>query len=262
MMYYDEQFIASGTCFFVKSAKGISLITNRHNFTGRDNFTNKPLSKTGAIPNNAVVAIPSIAGRVQYRIDLRNQLNENADAWVEHPRLLAKADIVALPCNELKNIIFEDKYIDLGEQQYSLQVGMELQVIGFPFGAISGPFAVWSKGFIATEPDVDVSDLPVYLIDVRSRPGQSGSPVFLYFKKGQIENLQGDIVVAKEHIFILVGVYSGRIRNDSDLGIVWKKEVVRELVAHADVVGVQHEMEKCKFKSLIIWPDFSFQTSI
>ena len=36
---FGETRLASGTCFFVMSAHGPVLLTNRHNFTGCDNIT-------------------------------------------------------------------------------------------------------------------------------------------------------------------------------------------------------------------------------
>jgi hypothetical protein len=47
-----------------------------------------------------------------------------------------------------------------------------VSVVGFPFGlAGGGRFAIWATGFQATEPIADFGDLPVSLIDCRSRQG-------------------------------------------------------------------------------------------
>ncbi|MDE2757382.1 MAG: hypothetical protein OXI92_12630 [Acidobacteriota bacterium] len=41
-----------------------------------------------------------------------------------------------------------------------------------------------------------------------------------------------------------LGVYSGRLRGDSDLGLVWKRSCIEELVNHTSVYGTQHQMER------------------
>ena len=98
-MYFGRTPLASGTCFFVMSADGPVLVTNRHNFTGRNNITGKPLHKQGGIPDHAVVTLHGPA-EVYYHIDLVDHANPEAPAWTEHPTLGAKADIVALPVKD------------------------------------------------------------------------------------------------------------------------------------------------------------------
>ena len=78
----------------------------------------------------------------------------------------------------------------------------------------------WSSGFVATDPDIDWSGLPVFLIDCRSRRGQSGSPVVLRV---------GEPRLMGANTTRLIGLYSGRIRKESDLGMVWKTEAILEL---------------------------------
>ena len=51
-MYFGGTILASGTAFFVNSAKGPIFITNRHNVTGRHQDTHEPLNQNGGIPDN------------------------------------------------------------------------------------------------------------------------------------------------------------------------------------------------------------------
>ena len=246
-MYFGETPLASGTCFFVMSADGPVLVTNRHNFTGRDNITGKPLHSTCGIPDHAVVTLHG-PEEVHYHIDLLDHSNPEAPSWTEHPTLGAKADIVALPVKEMVNIIGEVNSVSLDSVSsqgnwHRWDVGSELQVIGYPYGQIGGPFPIWSKGFIASEPDVDVAGLPVFLIDCKSRTGQSGSPVWARFRKGDVVTHKGQDYQAKQSINYFLGVYSGRLRGDSDLGLVWKRSCIEELVNHAMATGTQHRME-------------------
>ena len=251
-MYFGQTVLASGTCFFVLSADGPVLVTNRHNFTGRDNITGKTLHKAGGIPDHAVVNLHG-PGEVHYHIDLVDHENPEMPSWVEHPTLGAKADIVALPVKEMANIVRETNSVSLDAVSsqgnwHRWDVGSELQVIGYPYGQIGGPFPIWSKGFIASEPDVDVANLPIFLIDCKSRPGQSGSPVWARFRKGDVITREGKDYQAKETMNYFLGVYSGRLRSDSDLGLVWKRSCLEELVNHATAHGTQHKMERVRHR--------------
>ena len=241
-MYFGETQLASGTCFFVMSADGPVLVTNRHNFTGRNNITGELLHKKGGIPDHAVVTLQG-PGEVHYHIDLVDHTDQEAPAWTEHPTLGAKADIVTLPVKEMTNIIGESNSVSLGNDWHRWDLGSELHVIGYPYGQIGGPFPIWSKGFIASEPDVNIADLPIFLIDCRSRPGQSGSPVFARFRTGDVIKHKGQDWQAKEPMTYFVGAYSGRLRTDSDLGLVWKRSCIEDIVNHATAHGTQHRME-------------------
>ena len=105
-----------------------------------------------------------------------------------------------------------------------------VSVVGYPFGQNAGGFAIWATGFVASEPKVDYNDLPILLIDCRSRPGQSGSPVILQRNSGMIFLENGSVVSDGSPRSRFLGVYSGRINAQSDIGVVWKASAVRELL--------------------------------
>ena len=107
-----------------------------------------------------------------------------------------------------------------------------ISVVGFPFGIqAGGSLAVWATGFVASEPDINFGDLPVFLVDCRSRPGQSGSAVIAYGNGGMFAMEDGSTAVMAGEVIRLLGIYSGRINEQSDLGIVWKAASLNELVA-------------------------------
>ena len=207
--------------------------------------------------------LPANVGQVAYHIDLYDPDDESKPSWVEHPVLGNKADVVALPCKELSNAIFKNNSIELGIDWYETEIGREVNVIGYPFRQVSGPFAVWSKGYVATEISFGVGKLPVFLIDCRARPGQSGSPVYTLFKKGDVLTYDGKDYRAKKDSYYFLGVYSGRLRADSDLGIVWNRTTLQELVEHADKSGNQHIMDNRRIKiDASSLEEFSFQDVI
>jgi hypothetical protein len=106
-----------------------------------------------------------------------------------------------------------------------------VSVVGFPFGLTAGgALAVWATGFIATDPDVDYAGLPVFLIDCRSRQGQSGSAVIAHRTGGAVATETG-VMVGGGVMTRFLGIYSGRVNAESDLGFVWKAAAIRQLVS-------------------------------
>lgn len=188
-MYYGQTLLGYGTCFFVMSGDGPVFVTNRHNFTGRNRFTDEPLHKQGGIPDHTVVTMHG-PGEVHYHIDLTDHANPEAPAWTEHPTLGAKADIVALPVKEMTNVVGETNSVSFTNDWHRWDVGSELHVIGYPYGQMGGPFPIWSKGSIASEPDVDISGLPVFLIDYRSRPVSLDLPCSRTFEQAPLPNIK------------------------------------------------------------------------
>ncbi|MFT2214699.1 hypothetical protein ACLJYM_22860 [Rhizobium giardinii] len=65
---------------------------------------------------------------------------------------------------------------------------------------------------------MDYNDLPQFLVDCRTRPGQSGSPV-VAVRNGMIHRKNGNIEMGG-YASELLGIYSGRISENSDIGIV------------------------------------------
>uniref|UniRef100_UPI0025F98D9E trypsin-like peptidase domain-containing protein n=1 Tax=uncultured Thiodictyon sp. TaxID=1846217 RepID=UPI0025F98D9E len=147
-------------------------------------------------------------------------------------RLLgSKADFVALPLTQLTDVGIYP--YDPHNPGPDIQVGPAdaVSVVGFPFGITAGgAFGVWATGFLASEPDVNFNELPVVLIDCRSRQGQSGSPVLAYRSGGALAMRDGSSAIFTGPVQKFIGVYSGRINAESDLGIVWKAEAIAELV--------------------------------
>ena len=233
-MRFNGQPLSTGTGFVSLSAKGPLLITNRHNFTGRRQDNGKPISPNGGIPNEVVVFqnLKGQLGSWQSKIEPLYSDPENEEKrWVEHPVLGAKADFVALPLTQLDDV--ELYPYDPGKPGEDMQIGPAdtVSVIGFPFGiSAGGLFPVWATGFIASEPIVDFDDLPIQLIDCRSRQGQSGSPVLAYRSGGMVAMADGSSAAFSGPVSKLIRIYSGRIKTESDIGIVWKTSAILELV--------------------------------
>lgn len=233
-MRFGKTVLSTGTGFVVQTGMGPALITNRHNVTGRHQETGQPISSHGGVPDNIIVTHNGL-GALGNWIDVEEPLmnSDGSPRWVEHPRLGASADFVALPLlNTLGIRLFPYDATRPGAD-ILISPTEVVSVVGFPFGIrSSGSVAVWATGFVASEPSLNYNGLPIFLIDCRSRQGQSGSPVLAHRNPGTFVALTGgNAAVFDKPVTRLLGIYSGRINRDSDLGIVWKISSVAELVA-------------------------------
>jgi len=230
-LQFNGQPLSTGTAFAVQTAKGSYLITNRHNVTGRRQDTNEPLSATGGVPSDIVIVHNKKSSLGQWIIKNEPLYNSESPRWFEHPTLGAQADFVALPLTNLDDV--ELYSYDPANPGPDIHVGPAdtVSVIGFPFGMTAGGvFAVWATGFLASEPAVNFNNLPIQLIDCRSRQGQSGSPVIAYRSGGMVAMSDGGSAAFDGPVSKFIGIYSGRINAESDIGIVWKASAIQELL--------------------------------
>lgn len=231
-MRFNNQPLATGTAFIVQNARGALLVTNRHNVTGRRPDNGQPLSPTGGVPNQIVIVHNAIAGLGQWITKTESLCDDDGNPrWIEHPVLRERGDFVALPLTQLDAVKLYP--YDLNNLGPEIMVGPadNVSVVGFPFGlSAGGALAVWATGFIASEPGINYNDLPIFLIDCRARQGQSGSAVIAYRSGGAIALERNNTIVGSGPVYRFLGIYSGRINSESDLGLVWKASAIKELV--------------------------------
>jgi hypothetical protein len=159
-------------------------------------------------------------------------------SWLQHPHFGPRMDVAATPVKEIIDEVLTVPW-EPPKQDDGLWTevcpGDDVLVVGYPYGLSTGPLLpLWIRGTIATEPAlgfrVNGEDMPLMLIDARTRKGQSGSAVMRrrrrgtpVFAEGQV---QGFLLGPRSE---LVGVYSGRTSDESDLGYVWP-------IAEVDVI--------------------------
>ena len=230
-MLWNGNDMSTGTGFVVQRNGGNYLITNRHVLSGRD-ATNQKLHGRAVDPNavrilhNSTLGLGHWTGVEEPIVD-----SNEIPLWFEHPRWGSEIDVVALPLTRLEGVGLEPHSLEPPDPRPMIRPSYSLNIIGFPFGiASSGGIGVWVQGTVASEPEMDYGLYPRFLIDSRTRPGQSGSPVVFY--------AAGQGFFTEEYIYdmrlqttqMLVGVYSGRINEESDIGIVWKTSLIPEII--------------------------------
>jgi hypothetical protein len=235
------------------------IITNGHCVTGVNPENNKRLSSHAGYPTsvrisfkvamtvteegrhiaterpvfNKDMVLSDRLGQFEFSIYLDDDYTQ--PRWYIHPEHGYNIDVVAIPLtsrdkiNEAFIIRPINHYIS---NEVVPHVTDEVYILGYPFGitdAIELP--IWKRGSIATEPSFFYKGLPRMLVDTATRPGMSGSPVILA-KRGII-NVKNDWYIGAQHEFI--GIYSGRIGTQEEsaaqLGIIWRKQVIGEILA-------------------------------
>ena len=232
-----NQTLATGTAFIYESNNKNYLITNWHNVTGLNPLTMEALGNHGGVPDLLCFKLqtqkePSIKWET-FKISLYD--NENRAVWLVHPNLRERVDVIAIQIPEdVIGIIRPINKIRFDE--FELRVSDEVFVLGFPYSITGGgALPIWKRGSIASEPDIDYENLPKFYIDTASRPGMSGSPVI--FRRFGINGTEDGVLRISSTIGEIrgfVGIYSGRITGTSQfeaqLGVVWKKEVIEQII--------------------------------
>lgn len=238
-MSFNGNRLSTGTGFLTKINNGIYLLTNRHNVTGRDQNNGQPLHDSGGLPNQIKIFHQSLK-EGEWIPKVKALYGENEDPlWIEHPIYKNRADFIALKLGEIidfKNTDIRVACFDISKiLGISLNPSESISVIGFPFGKSAGEnenqyYPIWLNGFIASEICINYNNLPVFLIDARTREGQSGSPVWAIRDKAVF--VHNNETCYYDNVSEFLGIYSGRINEKADIGYVWKASAVLELVKY------------------------------
>lgn len=226
--------LGSGTGFVVVHEERPYLITNFHVAAGRDPRTGQPRHSSGAVPETLRVVhlLPPKPDRLEWEGRDEPVLTPTGEAlWLEHPTFGRQVDVVALPLTNVEGVDLHPYDLSGTAPAMAFGPATDVNVVGFPFGMTAGgAFGVWTHGFVASEPKIDFNDLPLFLVDARTREGQSGSPVIAYSTGGATPMADGSTAIMGAGLVNLLGVYSGRVNKDSDIGLVWKVQAVRDIL--------------------------------
>ncbi|TET40123.1 MAG: serine protease [Dehalococcoidia bacterium] len=223
--------IGKGTGFIVIRNGTNYLITNWHVVTGRDPNTGQPMSSTGAVDPDTIGIWHHDANRLgswHLKTERLIAASTGNHLWREHP-LGRQIDVIALPLSTHEDTRVYNLDISLAQTDLVLSPSEPVSIVGFPFGiAAAGKFPIWKTGHIASDIDLHYEDKPVFLVDATTTPGMSGSPVFAR-RLGMHRSSTGWNIGGGDIVRFL-GVYSGRIREESDVGMVWKPGVIDEIL--------------------------------
>lgn len=232
-VFAGDERIGSGTGFIVDSPDGRMLVSNRHVIVGRKPVTNEYQDEAGRQPT--MIRVWSINSLVQpVGVDVALFNADMTEQWVEHPDHRHELDLVGVRWHHgLFETTSMKPYMASGA---TVQIGVPdpVLLLGFPLrfnGGVQGlPVAV--TGMIATTPGLPIDgDLPRFLIDSATREGLSGAPVLFYPNGQPVLNVNGATALAQgKSGYELLGIYTGRIREDAQLGYVITTAAIRQLL--------------------------------
>lgn len=253
-MYDGAGICSTGTGFFYEHAGEWYIITNWHNFSGKD-FLNKSPLTPGRLPTYVEIHISLYIDEYLYvektrftTISLRVEIYKDYEPiWFEHPELGSMCDVVALPFRRPENcpVNMHNAANLISKTKIPVQPGCSCFVIGFP-RSISVGFGLplWKSGYIASEPFYNVTlggeisnigglkngiNVPAFFLDTLTREGMSGSPVFSsYSGTWDMEDPYRDFdpnskeFWSRDNIAIggsameFIGCYSGRVGRSEE----------------------------------------------
>lgn len=223
--------LSTATGFVVEHSGKHFLISNWHVFAGRHPDTDKPLSPTAGIPDEVRIAHhhKNELGLWQFHAEsLKNE--DNSPRWLAHQKG-KEIDVAALELRNLTpDIALFPFNMSLAETDILTYPGMQVSIIGFPFGLRPNVFfPIWKTGHIATDPDLPYKGQSAFLIDATTRSGMSGSPVVARISGGYT-NSKNIYVISGGVLTKFLGIYSDRIHNEAEIGCVWRPNVITELL--------------------------------
>jgi len=235
--------LATASAFIHRKNKKTFLVTARHNLTAQHPETGQNLHSSGARPDRLRAWLPK--ENIGEWIDRIWPLKWNEDRlWYGHAIKEDLIDVAVLPIEEdsetqIRTALSKETAPDL-----ALHVGAEVFVLGYPAGlTASKRFPIWKRGTIASEPELDVDDLPKLLIDTATYSGMSGSAVYAASTGGYVSEKGHRVFTAGAGVLHsrFVGVYSSRLNAKEEasnqqinlatqIGVVWKRSVIDEII--------------------------------
>lgn len=224
----------SATAFVWKHGPQHYLITNWHVVSGRNAYTGQ--QETPATPDMLRCLFNVRVGDFgKQQWDIRIRDDNHKPLWLIRPGIARSVDVVAIPIPMTGNEPVMDMYPinTLLSKPLKIKIGMDVFILGYPFGNAPPAFPVWKRGSIASEPDIVRMTTGHYLVDTASRPGMSGAPVIL--RDWTNNYVDGSVrALTDRPATNFLGVYSGRMRAASDeaqIGLVWHASFIEEIIA-------------------------------
>jgi len=245
--YFNETKLGSATGFIIENKNQHYLVTNWHAITGINPLTGVPIHSQGGLPNSLVIwhHVKSLQTNtidwfsIKVPLYESKEINREERKWIEHPRG-KQIDVVLLPLNPTPEIIHINKQqthvhihsfdMKLASVDMIPTPAMPISIIGFPLGRTAGgALPIWVTGFIASEPDVDIDNMPLLYVNATGRSGLSGAPVVLRLSGGYATS-DGKFIFGGGYQTKFIGINSGRICENSEVCRVWKPIVLDQIL--------------------------------
>lgn len=234
--YFNKTLLGTATGFVWKIDGRYFLITNWHVVTCRVFPTREYIKSHAGRPNKLCVRFnfaAQIFEKQPYEIPIRD--DDDKPLWLVHPG--RNIDIAVVPLTFTADQLAVLNLYPLNEltsADLAVYIGMDVFVLGYPFGAGPPAYPIWKRGSIASEPDLVRMTTDYLMVDTASRPGMSGGPVIMR-SWGYHLLANGDVSTEPKFFTRFIGVYSGRLpskdASEAQIGQVWPGEFIHEIIA-------------------------------
>lgn len=239
-----EKAAGIGTAFIIQlNNSKFYLVTNWHCVTGINPETNKPMSKSGVIhPEVMKVYFHKKDHPNEWLIkNIRLHDGLGKKFYLEHP-LGKEVDVVIIPIPIYDDIDIFKVNDSLSAQNHNVEVTDLCSIVGFPKGLSSGgKYPIWKSGHLASDYSLNWNGKKIFLVDATTREGMSGSPVF-FVNNGVVKSSNGNLYTSDKQFIVLLGIYSGRIEDDIEIGRVWKIDYINDF---AEIIRNQEIKRQC-----------------
>ncbi|NTW38686.1 MAG: trypsin-like peptidase domain-containing protein [Cellulomonadaceae bacterium] len=232
-----EEELSHATAFVVEVKGYHYLVTNLHVVTGKNQETGEwlPSCSLHSRPNLLRITWPKFnatlpdTSTVRLYDDDLERLYSGGNGMFEGKYPSRDVAVIAVPPELMPYTRGRAYHLD-ASGEVALSITDTVYIVGYPDNARlqSGAPPVWTRGSVASEPNFSRDPL---LVDARTRPGQSGSPVIVHRREFRHVS-EGGFVESFPDAARLVGVYSGRTTDDSDLGQVWSTEGIIRAITY------------------------------
>lgn len=235
--YFQKTKLSNATGFIVIYKDDTFLVTNRHVLSGRDSY-NQPISKTAGIPDRLTFWLHSKSPLPFAWLEEQELLMDDKGTylWYEHSDK-HKVDVAVLHINKhFAGCVLAPLDLSLSETDLLVTPSEPVSILGYPMGLDSfGKFPIWKTGHVASDIELDYYNekegrKQVFLIDATTKEGMSGSPVIAK-RVGWYRRSSQAVSIGQATKFL--GIYSGRISKESDIGMVWRPSVMIEVLEEA-----------------------------
>lgn len=236
--YFNATLLGTATGFLWELNEEFYLITNCHVVTCREFPNGHNLREDAGRPNTLRVWFNFAGGnfwKQQYDIHIRD--DEGNPLWLVHP--LHKVDIAVVPLkftDDQMKVLRLYPMNKITSSDLAVYIGMEVFILGYPFGIRIPAYPVWKRGSIASEPDLAPFTDVFLMVDTASRPGMSGGPVILRSWTNHLMQDGTNRPVDATTRTRFMGVYSGRLKPtlkddlDTQISMVWPAMAIDEII--------------------------------
>lgn len=240
--------LSNATGFVVRRGGVPFVVTNVHVVTGKHKDTGAKLTANQPPPDLLTICHHLTEekrighGAWTFR-DERLVGDAIEPMWYEHPNKDLRAgpetfgervvDVAVLALKETERVELHEVSLEPDEPNVLIRPGLPVSIIGFPFGESTGGL---------------LSDLEDRSHRLRLR--RDGQRTILLGGRfdaggnvGITRNISatrviprggsGEVLVGERETSFFLGIYSGRIRADSDIGIVWRPKIIAEVLDDA-----------------------------